>query len=238
MTIYSEKNPLRFYVYAYLRTDGTPYYIGKGSGRRAWEEHRRGCRGVSTPTTSSRIVIMERNLTNFGALALERFYIKWYGRKDVSCPNHPPGILHNRTDGGDSTVGYKWKNPRIGKTSPRYNHTIFCWEHIESGICVSSTLANFIESHHIGKAVSRLIDNKITSYKGWHIKGRPVAPERCGEDNPNYNYTLYDWHNTISNELHRLTRHAFANRFGIKYYNVSNLLRGKCRVHKGWRVVR
>jgi hypothetical protein len=65
---------LHFYVYAYLRTDNSPYYIGKGSGNRAWKHCTSDA--IHPPVDHSRIVILEQHLSELGAFALERRMVR------------------------------------------------------------------------------------------------------------------------------------------------------------------
>jgi hypothetical protein len=106
MNIYTRKNPPKgYYVYFYLRNRdsktakaGTPYYIGKGKGDRAWAKHQKG---ICVPKESSNILIVNCELTEICAYILERYFIRWFGRKDITN-----GILLNKADGGQ---GYSEK---------------------------------------------------------------------------------------------------------------------------------
>ena len=88
-----------FYVYTYLREDSTPYYVGKGSGDRAFKKWGKG---IKPPKDPSCIVIVEDNLDEQTAFDLERKLIAEYGRKDLGT-----GILYNMTDGGEGSSGHK-----------------------------------------------------------------------------------------------------------------------------------
>lgn len=97
-----------YYVYFYLRSDFTPYYVGKGKNKRAWIK---GNREIKPPKDKSKIILVEQNLTDIQAFILERYYIRWFGRKDLGT-----GILRNMTDGGegvDSRTARKIAQDRV-----------------------------------------------------------------------------------------------------------------------------
>ena len=84
-----------FYTYAYLREDGTPYYIGKGTGSRVYDKRRT----INKPK-ADKILFLKRNLTEEEAFKHETYMISVFGRKDIGT-----GILRNHTNGGEGASG-------------------------------------------------------------------------------------------------------------------------------------
>jgi len=109
-----------YYTYAYLREDGTPYYVGKGKGRRLYLKHQKG---ISVPKDKTRIIFLKQNLTEEEAFKHEIYMIAVFGRKDLGT-----GILRNKTDGGDGASGTikseetrrKIGEAKKGKNNPQY----------------------------------------------------------------------------------------------------------------------
>ncbi len=90
-----------YYVYAYInKKTSLPYYIGKGSGNRAYVSHGR----VKIPKDKSKIIILNCKLSEESAFELEKTYINLLGRKDINT-----GILLNMTDGGENPPNHSGK---------------------------------------------------------------------------------------------------------------------------------
>ena len=104
-----------YYTYAYLREDGTPYYIGRGKGDRAFDVTHR----IKVPP-KDRVLFLKRNLTYEEASEHEIYMIAVLGRKDLGT-----GILRNLTNGGEGRPGPKPQEEveKIRKSNTGKQHT-------------------------------------------------------------------------------------------------------------------
>jgi hypothetical protein len=105
-----------FYVYAWLRPCDTPFYIGKGKGKRAT----RMKRGVIFKNIVAKIkrdgfepmiVKLHAGLTEPEAFELERIEIAKHGRREFG------GLLVNLTEGGEGSSGFVYTEASRAKMS-------------------------------------------------------------------------------------------------------------------------
>jgi hypothetical protein len=166
-------NPYKFYTYAYLREDRTPYYIGKGKGRRLYKK---GKGEVGKPTDKSRIIYLKQNITEDEAIKHEIYMIAVFGRKDLGT-----GILRNKTNGGDGVSGMIGKPPwNKGKKGCFNEETLMkmrksiksAWTEDlkmkmsiqKKGIPIPEERKKRISLAHIGKTVSEETKQKLRGY--------------------------------------------------------------------------
>jgi hypothetical protein len=167
----------KYYIYAYLREDKSPYYIGKGKNRRAYEKHF----GFYPPEDRSRIIFLNQDLDEMTAFALERFWIRIYGRKDLE-----EGILHNKTDGGEGASGFIMSTEQriaISNQNKGEGNGMFGKSHTEKakknisqghmGIRLSAEHKEAVGRAHRGKKLSEEHKSKCSA-------------KLSGKNNPNY----------------------------------------------------
>jgi hypothetical protein len=172
------KDPNRFYTYAYLREDRTPYYIGKGKGNRAYRKRKDG---INPPKDKLRIIFLKQNLTEEEAFKHEIYMIAVFGRKDLGT-----GILYNKTNGGEGSSGAvvseetrkKLSEKTRGENNPNYDK-----RHSEETKRKQSEVKKGKNNPNYGKRHSEETKRKQSELmKG---ENNPNYGKK-GENNPNY----------------------------------------------------
>jgi hypothetical protein len=168
---------MEYYTYAYLREDGTPYYIGKGkAGRITNNLHR-----IAVPKETERIIYLKKNLTDEEARKHEIYMIAILGRKDLGT-----GILRNMTDGGEGCSGRRLSDETKKKLSDAHKGRKKSTEHRKA--LSEAKLGKKITEDHRKNMSASLKGEKNPAYgKKWWNNG--VENKLCKEC-PGENYVL------------------------------------------------
>jgi len=202
------ENEYIYYVYAYLREDKSPYYVGKGKDNRAYKKHRR----LNIPSRD-RIIFFAHKLSNNEALLLEKKLIKQFGRKDNGT-----GILRNLTDGGEGTIGRRGKH-RV----PRSN------EHKEK---IAKALTGYKRGNMSNGEKKKRSDALIGIKRSDEFKEK-----HRGKNNGRHDENVYSFRNIRSGEIIHKTHYQMRTEHNFHNGKLAAMKRGDRKHHLGWELL-
>ena len=230
-----------YYTYAYLREDGTPYYIGKGKGYRAFIKHQKN---IKIPKDKSRIIFLKQNLIEEEAFKHEIYMIAVFGRKDLGT-----GILYNRTDGGEgsSNPSPETIKKRVSKLTGR-KHS---WESKKKMSISAKGRSNYWlqgvsrseeTKKKISKATKGLFRSEETKQKiSNSLKGKPKSKNTCKkfQERMKQKYSHIYYEITTPNgdiEYVYNSLKSYAKQNGLSSGSMYDIANGKRNQHKGYKV--
>jgi hypothetical protein len=228
-----------FVVYAYMRKNGTPYYIGKGRPERPYKDLGRPCK---KPSDKSRIVILHENIDEQTAFRIEIELIAKYKRKDLYPED---GLLYNKSDGGEGASGTivsektrkKQSESRKGKNN--YNYKPRDWYHPEHGEVLQKSSRELVEIFpDMGLnegCLNAVYRGEKTNNKGW---------KRLKDKNLNHrrkNNIPRDWYHEEYGEIKNTSITELVKKYPEQKLSVSALCtvaKGENISHKGWHLLK
>jgi hypothetical protein len=214
------KDPNRFYTYAYLREDRTPYYIGKGCKKRVYYKYKND---IKPPEDKSRIIFLKDNLTEEEAFKHEIYMISVFGRKDLGT-----GILHNRTDGGDGSSNMSEETKqKLREARKRQKHPFLGKSHSEESRKKMSEVKSGKNHPNYGKSPSKETRRKQSE----SMKGIKYSKESLEKRSATRSYW---WKLTFvnGNEIIILNLNKWSRENGYNCSNIRQIASGKRNRHK------
>lgn len=163
----------KFYVYVHRRLDsGEPFYIGKGSGRRAWSSCSRNSWWTNIVNKHGfDVEIVVDKLNEKSAFDLEKKLILLFKKLNYN--------ISNLSEGGEGPSGYKYEGEKLERLRAhireqckrRSDPSVYTFYHL-TGESFSGTRMEFCKKYNIlSKEVAKLFQskNKRNLVKNWSL---------------------------------------------------------------------
>lgn len=223
----------RFYVYAHRReSDGAIFYVGKGTGKRAFNfTHRSLLWKRCYEKHGCRVEILFNDLPEVCAFSIEKAVIASIGR----------ARLANLSDGGEGVANPSYRTRLLkserfsGAGNPQHDPTVHVFWHEIYGK-ISCTKHIFRKCFGLESPnVSKLVSGGLKTLKGWRLYENKEI--KSGKAGPNKSTLQMDY--LFKHEDGRFFRgnpHDFRTNFPLEKSNVYKLRTGRVAKYKGWRV--